>query len=325
MENTLVRELIDAGIHFGHRASRWNPKMKPYIFGKRNLIHIIDLKETLKGILLAKKFLGPEWWPRARTCCSSAPSARPARPSRTSPPRTGMHYVNDRWLGGTLTNFRDHPQARSARLESWRRWRPTACWTVLQEGRLRPPPRDAEDPAQPRGHPPDGPPARACCSWSTSDREIIAVREARKLGIPIICLLDTDSDPDLVDIPIPGNDDAMRAIELIVQELGDAVAQASGQGLRAPDKGEDRPRHRRRPPRPARRRRPEASPRPSPPPGERGRRPPAARRGRCRPRSRPAGGRRRAGRSCVPPDATSCQCSQTPASATGPTDAIRRN
>ncbi len=104
MAKEFVRELIDAGVHFGHRVSRWNPKMQPYIFGKRNLIHIINVKETLKGILLARKFL-------SRTVLQGKDvllvgTKRQARKAvEEQANRVGMHYVNDRWLGGALTNF----------------------------------------------------------------------------------------------------------------------------------------------------------------------------------------------------------------------------
>ena len=112
----LVKDLVDAGVHFGHRVSRWNPKMQPYIHGKRNMIHIIDVKETVKGLLRAKQLIAPDRRRAARTSCSSAPSARPDTPSKKKPSRCGMHYVSERWLGGTLTNFRTI-RARLNRLE----------------------------------------------------------------------------------------------------------------------------------------------------------------------------------------------------------------
>ena len=101
-----VKNLIDAGVHFGHRASRWNPKMRPYIYGKRNLIHIIDLRETVRGLLRAYRYLSPRSASAAAWSCSSAPSGRPRKPSSARPRRCGMPFVSERWLGGTLTNYR---------------------------------------------------------------------------------------------------------------------------------------------------------------------------------------------------------------------------
>ena len=101
-----VKELLDAGVHYGHRASRWNPKMRPYIYGKRNLIHIIDLRETVRGLLRAYRYLSQVVSPRRAGACSSAPSGRPRRSSSARPAGCGMPFVSERWLGGTLTNYR---------------------------------------------------------------------------------------------------------------------------------------------------------------------------------------------------------------------------
>ena len=115
MAAELVKALIDAGVHFGHRVSRWNPKMKPYIFGKRNLIHIINVKETLKGILLAKKFLG-KLVADGKDVLLVGTKRQAKKSVEDHARRVGMHYVNDRWLGGTLTNFHEI-RKRIGRLE----------------------------------------------------------------------------------------------------------------------------------------------------------------------------------------------------------------
>ncbi len=252
MASELVKELVDAGIHFGHRTSRWNPKMKPYIFGKRNLIHVIDLKETLRGILLAKKFL-------ARVVSQGKDvlfvgTKRQARKAvEEQADRCGMHYVNDRWLGGTLTNFREI-RKRVARLDELEQLDADGKLDQYskKEGaslrrEMRKIRRNLGGIRKMERHP-------GALVIIDQKREIIGVREARKVGIPIVCLLDTDSDPDLVDIAIPGNDDAMRGIELIVRELADAITEGvQGRATAGADEDEkDQPRRRSRRPTTAR-------------------------------------------------------------------------
>jgi small subunit ribosomal protein S2 len=259
LASEFVRELLDSGIHFGHRVSRWNPKMKPYIFGKRNLIHIIDIKETLKGILRAKKYL-------ARVVSEGGDvlfvgtkrQAKNAVESHAT--RVGMHYVCERWLGGTLTNFRTI-RSRLARLEELERLEETGeianyskkMISTLQRERKKMK-RNLEGIRRMDRVP-------SVMVIIDPGFEHIAVKEARKLNIPTICLLDTEGDPDTADIPIPGNDDSMRAIDLILRELSTSVAEgvnvrpeethapqqpsyAEGQ----PDDRRDRQRPRRRPP-----------------------------------------------------------------------------
>ncbi len=223
MAAQIVKELIDAGIHFGHRASRWNPKMKPYIYTKRNLIHVINVKETLKGLLAAKKFL-------ARRVADGKDimlvgTKRQARQTvQTQAERVKMHYVNDRWLGGMLTNFREI-RKRIGRLEELEKLEADGqldAYSKKEGARLR---REMRKIQRNLGGIRNMNGLPGAMVVIDQRREIIAVREANKMKIPVIALLDTDSDPDMVDIPIPGNDDAMRAIEIIVKELCDAVAE----------------------------------------------------------------------------------------------------
>jgi len=218
-----VKELVDAGIHFGHRVSRWNPKMKPYIFGKRNLIHIIDVKETLRGILLGRKFL-------SRTVAGGKDvlfvgTKRQARKAiEENALRVGMHYVNDRWLGGTLTNFREI-RKRVGRLDQLEQMEADGLldqYSKKQGASLR---REMRRIRRNLGGIRRMTRLPGALIVVDQRRELIAVREANKMNIPIVCLLDTDSDPNLVDIPIPGNDDAMRAIELVIRRLANAVAE----------------------------------------------------------------------------------------------------
>jgi small subunit ribosomal protein S2 len=221
----LVKDLIESGIHFGHRASRWNPKMKPYIFGKRNLIHIVDVKQTVKGILLARKFLAQlVAGGKDVLIVGTKRQARRAVAEHTE--QVGMHYVNDRWLGGTLTNFREI-RKRIARLEHLEQLDADGlldAYSKKQGASLR---REMRKIQRNLGGIRKMEKIPGAMVVIDQKREINAVREARKMGVPVICLLDTDSDPDLVDIPIPGNDDAMRAIELIVRQLCDAIAEGT--------------------------------------------------------------------------------------------------
>ncbi|HAU36250.1 MAG TPA: 30S ribosomal protein S2, partial [Phycisphaerales bacterium] len=205
---------------------RWNPKMKPYIFGKRNLIHIIDVKQTLKGVLLAKKFL-------ARTLADGKDlllvgTKRQARKAiEDNAQRVGMHWVSDRWLGGTLTNFREI-RKRVGRLDQLEQMETDGlldAYSKKEGASLR---REIRKIRRNLGGLRRMERIPGAMFVIDQRREINAIREARKMGIPVICLLDTDSDPDLVDIPIPGNDDAMRAIDLITKELCDAVQEGMG-------------------------------------------------------------------------------------------------
>ncbi len=240
----LVKELIDAGIHFGHRASRWNPKMKPYIYGKRNLIHIVDIKETLKGLLLAKKYLA-RVVSQGKDVVFVGTKRQAHKSVETHAARVGMHWVTDRWLGGTLTNFREI-RKRIGRLEELEKLDAEGRmdqYSKKEGASLR---REMRKIQRNLGGIRKMTKLPGAMVVIDEMREIIAVREARKIGIPVVCLLDTDSDPDQVDIPIPGNDDAMRGIELIVRELASAIEEGikgRGQSDANPDE-EGKPRRR---------------------------------------------------------------------------------
>lgn len=248
MAEQLVKDLIDAGIHFGHRVSRWNPKMKPYIFGKRSLIHIINVKETLKGILLAKRFLT-----RVVSEGGEVLFVGTKRQARKSVEELAggimMHWVNNRWLGGTLTNFREIRKriGRLVHLEQLETDGQLDTYSKKEGASLR---REIRKIRRNLGGIRRMERIPAALFVVDQRREIIAVREARKMGIPVVCLLDTDSDPDMVDIPIPGNDDAMRAIELIVRELCEAIGFGQASREKAATDESDQPTARRRTRRP---------------------------------------------------------------------------
>src|SRR6478752_999357 len=217
----LVKELVDADVHFGHRVSRWNPKMEPYIHGKRNMIHIIDVKETVKGLLRAKRLI-------TQTIAGGKDvlfvgTKRQARHAiEEEAKRCGMHYVSERWLGGTLTNFRTI-RARLARLEELEKlWETGQIETYSKKMKSTLQREMTKIKTNLEGiRKMDRMPG--VMVLIDTRREHIAVKEAKKLGVPTIALIDTDSDPDPIDLPIPGNDDAMRAIELMMRELADSI------------------------------------------------------------------------------------------------------
>ena len=223
---SLVKSLIDAGIHFGHRANSWNPKMTPYIFGKRNRIHIIDVKETIKGLLLARKFITKEV--AAGKDVLFVGTKRQARSIIENHVKDcGMHYVTERWLGGTLTNFSTIRQ-RLKRLEELERLEESgeiANYSKKMEATLNRERSKIMRNLEGIRHMGKLPGLMVIIDVNAEQN---AVKEARKLGIPIVALLDTDSNPDDADIAIPGNDDAMRAIEIIVDQLTRAANEGRG-------------------------------------------------------------------------------------------------
>jgi len=238
----LVKALVDAGVHFGHRVSRWNPKMQPYIHGKRNMIHVIDVRETIKGLVRARRLI-------QQTVASGKDvlfvgTKRQARHAiEEEAKRCGMHYVSERWLGGTLTNFRTI-RARLNRLEELEKlWDSGQIETYSKKMKSTLSREKDKIKANLEGiRRMDRIPG--VMFIVDTRREHIAVKEARKLGVRTVALIDTDSDPDLIDLPIPGNDDAMRAIEIILKEMADAVIE--GKTGRGETKGEESQQPRRR-------------------------------------------------------------------------------
>ena len=220
---SLVKDLVEAGVHFGHRSTHWNPKMGAYIYGKKNGIHIIDVRETVKGLLLSRKFI-------TRTVSDGKDvlfvgTKRQARSViEENCNACGMPYVTERWLGGTLTNFRTI-RARLKRLEELEQLEESgeiANYSKKMGAQLNREQRKIHRNLSGIRNMTKLPGAMVIIDVN---HESNAVKEARKLGVPTVCLIDTDSDPDFADIPIPGNDDAMRAIEVIVQSLCAAVAE----------------------------------------------------------------------------------------------------
>src|SRR5687767_6286933 len=230
----LVKELVDAGVHFGHRVSRWNPKMEPYIHGKRNMIHIIDVKETIKGLLRARKLLATVV-AQGKDILFVGTKRQARHAVEEEAKRAGMHYVSERWLGGTLTNFRTI-RARLNRLEELEKLFQTGqieTYSKKMKATLQREMTKIKANLEGIRRMEKMPGAMFIVD---TRREHIAVKEAKKLGVTTVALIDTDSDPDLIDLPIPGNDDAMRAVEIIVKELADAAIEGkTGRG----EKGEE--------------------------------------------------------------------------------------
>ena len=221
MATVLVKQLIEAGVHFGHRASRWNPKMRPYIYARRNLIHIIDVRETIRGLLRARKYL--QRVSAGGSLVLFVGTKRQASETVDQQARRcGMPFVSDRWLGGTLTNFRTIRSrlSRLEELEALRAGDNLASYSKKMQSALNREYRKMYrnlNGIRTMNRLPE------CLVVVDPRKEKNAVREARKLGITTVSLIDTDCDPDEIDLPVPGNDDSIRSIELIAQLLADAV------------------------------------------------------------------------------------------------------
>ena len=222
MSKELARDLIGAGVHFGHAASRWNPKMEPYIFGKRGMIHIINVKETLKGLLISKKLLASVV-SSGKDVVFVGTKRQAQKAVQGAAEKCGMHFVSERWLGGTLTNFRTirmrlqrleelEAMESSGKLESESKKQGARLKRELNKVRTN------LDGVRRMNRLP------GVVVVVDAKKEYIALREARKLGILTVAIMDTDSDPDTVDVAIPANDDSIKAIEILLNELAAAVA-----------------------------------------------------------------------------------------------------
>jgi small subunit ribosomal protein S2 len=224
-----MRQLLEAGVHFGHQTRRWNPKMKRYIYGERNGIYIIDLQKTMESIESTFSFLR-DTVAKGGTVLFVGTKKQAQEAIKSQAERVTMPFVNYRWLGGMLTNFTTIYR-RLQRLKELEAMETTGGMDVLPKKevlRLR---HEREKLERNLGGIRDmtRPPAAV---WVVDTRkEHIAVTEARKLGIPVVAILDTNCDPDEVDYPIPGNDDAIRAGSLLTRIVADAVAE--GLRLRA--------------------------------------------------------------------------------------------
>jgi small subunit ribosomal protein S2 len=218
----LAKELISAGVHFGHSANRWNPKMGPYIFGKRGQIHIIDVRKTLAGLVIAKKLLA-DVVSSGKDVVFVGTKRQAQKAVEAAAAKCGMHCVSDRWLGGTLTNFRTI-RSRVQRLDELEQMQQAGTLesqSKKQASRLKRELRKIKGNMEGIRKMSRLPGAVVVVDCK---KEYLALREAKKLGIATIGIIDTDCDPDTVDVVIPANDDSIRAINLILDELAEAVA-----------------------------------------------------------------------------------------------------
>jgi len=218
----LAKKLINAGAHFGHGVSRWNPKMKQFIYSKRGKIHIIDIKQTIKNLLIAKKQI-VDVVSSGKDVIFVGTKRQAQRAVENAAEKCSMHYVSQRWLGGMLTNFRTIRSRlqRLEQLEAMAQAGTLESESKKQASRLK---REMKKIKANLGGVRKMSQIPGVLIAIDARKEHIALREARKLGIPTISIIDTDSDPDTVDIAIPANDDSIRAIEIILNELADAVA-----------------------------------------------------------------------------------------------------
>ncbi len=218
-----MKQLLEAGVHFGHQTKRWNPKMAHYIFTERNGIYIIDLQKTVKMLDTAYYFVRDAATEGDILFVGTKKQA--ADTVKEEAERCGMHFVNARWLGGTLTNFRTI-RSRIARLEQLRQMREDGTFDLLtkkESGKLS---LEIEKLEKYLGGVKKMERLPAALFIVDTRKEKIAVAEARKLGIPIVAIVDTNCDPDEVDYIIPGNDDAIRAVKLICGAMADAVLES---------------------------------------------------------------------------------------------------
>jgi len=219
----LARDLIGAGVHFGHGVSRWNPKMQPYIFGKRGMIHIIDVKETLKGLLIAKKLL-TNVVSSGKDVVFVGTKRQAQNAVAGAAEKCGMHCISERWLGGMLTNFRTIrlQLQRLEELEAIEANGQLEAQSKKHGSRLK---RKMKKIKTNLGGVRKMNRLPGAVVVVDARKELIALREAKILNIiATIGIIDTDSDPDTVDIAIPANDDSIKAIELLLEELVSAVA-----------------------------------------------------------------------------------------------------
>ena len=232
MAEIVVKDFLESGVHFGHRASRWNPKMRPYIYARRNQIHIIDLKETLRGLIRAKKYLS-KVVSQGSLVLFVGTKRQAAEPVEAAAKKCGMPYVNERWLGGTLTNFRTIRSRlkRLEELESIEKSGELATYSKKRQATLL---RERRKIFTNLSGIRDMNRLPEALIIIDPRREAISVKEARLLGVKVVALIDTDSDPDLVDLPIPGNDDSIRSIDLMLAHLSDAVLEGKATLPEAP-------------------------------------------------------------------------------------------
>ncbi|RKY42374.1 MAG: 30S ribosomal protein S2 [Candidatus Makaraimicrobium thalassicum] len=222
----VIMELLENGVHFGHQTNKWNPKMEKYIFGKKSGIYIIDLKKTEEALAEAAEFLSG-LAASGKTVLFAGTKKQAKEIIREEAGRCGMFYVDERWLGGCLTNFTTIRRSVE-RLNHLQEMKEGEVYESLPKKEKAHIDREEQKLLKNLGGIREMKGLPDCLMAVDAEAESIAIREAHKIGIPVIALVDTNCDPDLIDYPIPGNDDAIRAIRYIVSTLADAVKEGSG-------------------------------------------------------------------------------------------------
>jgi small subunit ribosomal protein S2 len=221
LSSITMKDFLEAGVHFGHQTRRWNPRMKEYIYGERNGIYIIDLQKTLKLFKEAAKYLF-DLAQEGKTVLFVGTKRQAQEAIAEEATRSGMYYVNHRWLGGLLTNNATI-QKSIQRLRELDEMSKDGRYDLLSKKEVQRLERERKHLDQNLAGIREMPSLPDALVVVDSHKEEIAVREARKLGIPVVAVVDTNCDPDLVDYVIPGNDDALRAIRLFTSRLADAI------------------------------------------------------------------------------------------------------
>jgi len=219
-----MKQLLESGVHFGHQTRRWNPKMAEYIFTERNGIYIIDLQKTVRKVEEAYRFVR-DLVASGERMLFVGTKKQAQETIKEEAERCGMFYVNQRWLGGTLTNFKTIA-SRIARLEEIERMEEDGSFEVLPKKEVIELRKEKERLNRFLGGIRGMKTLPGAVFIVDPRKERIAVAEARKLGIPIVAIVDTNCDPDEVDYIIPGNDDAIRAVKLLTGIIADAVLEA---------------------------------------------------------------------------------------------------
>ncbi|MCL6515613.1 30S ribosomal protein S2 [Alicyclobacillus sp.] len=226
-----MKQLLEAGVHFGHQTRRWNPKMAKYIFTERNGIYIIDLQKTVRKVEEAYNFVR-DLAAEGKTLLFVGTKKQAQDAVREEAERCGMFYVNQRWLGGTLTNF-PTIQRRIARLQQLELMEEDGTFDRLPKKEVILLRKEKERLEKYLGGIKGMTKLPSAMFVIDPRKERIAVAEARKLGIPIVAIVDTNCDPDEIDVVIPGNDDAIRAVRLLTSKMADAVLEGRQGGEEA--------------------------------------------------------------------------------------------
>ncbi len=216
-----MKQLLEAGVHFGHQTRRWNPKMAEYIFTERNGIYIIDLQKTVKKVEEAYMFVR-QIAEEGKDILFVGTKKQAMDAVKEEATRCGMHYINARWLGGMLTNFKTI-KTRIRRLEQLHKMQEDGTFDMLPKKEVIKLEHDIEKLEKYLGGIKNMPKLPGALFIIDTKKEHNAVSEARKLGIPIVAIVDTNCDPDEVDVVIPGNDDAIRAVKLMCACMANAV------------------------------------------------------------------------------------------------------